>query len=125
MNQTVVVIDDSLTVRKILEATLDRAGFTWYSFPDGMQLLQALTRKQVPIPNAVILDVGLPKMNGYAVARALQRHRACQAATVIMLSGHTGTLDKLRGRLAGADAYLTKPFQPAQVLEVLRTHLAP
>lgn len=124
MRQTVVVVDDSLTVRKILEASLDRAGFTGYSFADGMQLLQALTRKEVPMPDAVILDVGLPKMDGYAVARTLRHHHAFKAAPIIMLSGHTGTFDKLRGRLAGADAYIAKPFQPAQVLAVLRTHLA-
>lgn len=121
----IVVVDDSLTVRKILEISLDRAGFTVSSFPDGMQLLQALTQQQLPVPDAVILDVGLPRMDGYALARTLRHHQAFQAVPIILLSGHTGTLDKLRGRLAGATAYVTKPFQPAQVLEVLRAHLVP
>ena len=124
MNQTILIIDDSLTVRKILETFLHRAGFDVYTFPDGLQAMQALMARQTPIPDAVILDIGLPKMDGYAVARALKRQRALNQAVIIMLSGHDGRLDKLRGRLAGASAYVTKPFQPAQVLEVLRTHLA-
>lgn len=123
MPQTIAVVDDSLTVRKILEASLDRAGFAVCSFPDGMHLLQALSQHQVPLPDAVILDVGLPTMDGYALARALRHHDAFQATPILMLSGHTGIFDKLRGRLAGANAYLVKPFQPAQVLALLQRQL--
>jgi twitching motility two-component system response regulator PilG len=124
MDQTIIVIDDSLTVRKILEMSLHRAGYDVYSFPDGLQAMQALTTRQVPNPDAIILDVGLPKMDGYAVARALKHQRTLDHTVIIMLSGHAGRLDKLRGRLAGASAYVTKPFQPAQVIAVLRSHLS-
>jgi DNA-binding response OmpR family regulator len=123
MRQIIAVVDDSLTVRKILEVSLDRAGFTVCAFPDGMQLLQALSKQQVPLPDAVILDVGLPTMDGYALARTLRHHHAFQATPILMLTGHTKTFDKLRWRLAGANAYVAKPFQPAQVLAVLRSHL--
>src|ERR1043166_541576 len=119
MSQTILVIDDSLTVRKILEASLLRAGFAASLFPDGIQAMQALTEGRVPIPDAIILDVGLPKLDGYAVARALKRQRVLKSAIIIMLSGHDRSIDKLRGRLVGANAYLTKPFQPAHLLEVL------
>lgn len=124
MENTVLVIDDSLTVRKILETSLLRSGFAASSFPDGIQAMQALTEGRIPIPDAIILDIGLPKMDGYAVARTLKRQRAFQGAIIIMLSGHDRFIDKLRGRLAGANAYLTKPFQPAKMLEVLCAHLA-
>ena len=124
MENTVLVIDDSLTVRKILETSLLRAGFAASSFPDGIQAMQALTEGRIPLPDAIILDIGLPKMDGFAVARALKHQRAFQKAIIIMLSGHDRLIDKLRGRLVGANAYLTKPFQPAKMLEVLCTHLA-
>jgi DNA-binding response OmpR family regulator len=124
MENTVLVIDDSLTVRKILETSLRRAGFATSSFPDGIQAMQALTEGRVPIPDVVVLDIGLPKMDGYAVARALKRQGAFKRAIIIMLSGHDGYIDKLRGRLAGANAFVTKPFQPARMLELLCTHLA-
>lgn len=123
MDYMVLVIDDSLTVRKILETSLLRAGFAASSFPDGIQAMQALTEGRVPIPDAIILDIGLPKMDGFAVARALKRQRAFKRAIIIMLSGHDSYIDKLRGRLAGANTYLTKPFQPAKMLEVLCTQL--
>lgn len=119
MAHTVLVIDDSLTVRKIMETSLQRAGMTPFTFPDGLEAMQALTASQVPLPDAVVLDVGLPKMDGYAVARALRRQRAFRQTIIIMLSGHDGRLDKLRGRLAGADGYVTKPFQPTQVIAEL------
>lgn len=124
MDQIVIVIDDSLTVRKILEASLSRAGFAVYSFSDGLQAMRALTASQIPPPDAVLLDIGLPKMDGYAVARTLKRQPALHHTVIIMLSGHQGRLDKFRGRLAGASAYVTKPFHPAQVLSVLRSRLA-
>ena len=124
MNHSIMVIDDSLTVRKILEISLQRAGYVAYPFPDGIQALQALTARQVPMPDAIILDIGLPKMDGYAVARALKRQDAIDRTPIIMLSGHAGRLDKLRGRLAGASAYVTKPFRPAQLRAVLRSQLA-
>lgn len=119
MAHTVLVIDDSLTVRKILEASLQRAGIIAYAFPDGLQAMQALTARHVPIPDVVILDVGLPNMDGYAVARALRRHQAFNQTIIMMLSGHDGRLDKLRGRLAGATVYVTKPFQPDHVIAAL------
>lgn len=124
MDQPIMVIDDSLTVRKILEASLQRAGFAVFSFPDGLQALHALHARQVLTPDAVILDIGLPQMDGYTVARALKQRYASNPIPILLLSGYTSHLDKLRGRLAGASAYVTKPFQPAQVIAVLRAQLA-
>jgi twitching motility two-component system response regulator PilG len=123
MGNTVLVIDDSLTVRTILQTSLLRAGFATASFPDGIQAMQALTEGWTPLPDAIILDIGLPRMDGYAVARTLKRQQALKSAIIIMLSGHDRSIDKLRGRLVGANAYITKPFQPAHLLEVLCTHL--
>ena len=119
MAHTVLVIDDSLTVRKIMETSLQRAGMTPFTFPDGLKAMHALTTRQMPVPDAVILDVGLPNMDGYAVARELRRHQAFHQTIILMLSGHDGRLDKLRGRLAGANVYVTKPFQPAQIIAEL------
>ena len=124
MAHTVLVIDDSPTVRKIMETSLQRAGMTPFTFPDGLEAIHALTARQVPLPDAIILDVGLPKMDGYAVARALRRQPALNQIIIMMLSGHDGRLDKLRGRLAGANVYVTKPFQPAQVIAELCTQFS-
>ncbi len=123
MGNLVMVIDDSLTVRKIMETSLKREGFQAVSFPDGLQAMQALASGEVPVPDLILLDVGLPKMDGYEVARAFKQKNRLGNTVIIMLSGRDGVFDKIRGRMAGAKEYLTKPFKPAEVIAVVRAHL--
>jgi twitching motility two-component system response regulator PilG len=123
MGNLVMVIDDSLTVRKIMETSLKREGFNAISFPDGLQAMQALARGEVPVPDLILLDVGLPKMDGYEVARTFKQKSRLGNTVIIMLSGRDGMFDKLRGRMAGAKEYITKPFKPAEVIAVVRNYL--
>jgi twitching motility two-component system response regulator PilG len=123
MGNLVMVIDDSLTVRKIMETSLKREGFDAISFPDGLQAMQALARGDVPVPDLILLDVGLPKMDGYEVARTFKQKSRLGNTVIIMLSGRDGMFDKLRGRMAGAKEYITKPFKPAEVIAVVRSYL--
>jgi twitching motility two-component system response regulator PilG len=123
MGNFVVVIDDSLTVRKIMEVSLRREGFEVIAFPDGLQALEALTRNEIPVPDLILLDVGLPKMDGYQVARTLKQKSRLGNTVIIMLSGRDGVFDKIKGRLAGAKEYITKPFKPIEVIAAVRAHL--
>lgn len=123
MGNLVMVIDDSLTVRKIMETSLKREGFDAISFPDGLQAMQALARGDVAVPDLILLDVGLPKMDGYEVARTFKQKSRLGNTVIIMLSGRDGMFDKLRGRMAGAKEYITKPFKPAEVIAVVRNYL--
>jgi twitching motility two-component system response regulator PilG len=123
MGNLVMVIDDSLTVRKIMESSLRREGFQAISFPDGLQAMNALSNGEIPVPDLVLLDIGLPKMDGYQIARAFKQKNRLGNTVIIMLSGRDGVFDKLRGRLAGAKEYITKPFKPAEVIAVVRSHL--
>jgi twitching motility two-component system response regulator PilG len=72
MSKLVMIIDDSLTVRKIIETSLKREGFESVSYPDGIEAIRALNEKRHRTPDLVILDIGLPKMDGYEVARHLK-----------------------------------------------------
>ncbi len=123
MGNLVMVIDDSLTVRKIMETSLRREGFRAVTFPDGLQAMSALSNGEVPVPDLILLDVGLPKVNGYEIARAFKQKNRLGNTVIIMLSGRDGIFDKLRGRMAGAKEYITKPFKPAEVIAVVRSHL--
>ncbi len=67
MNQLVMVIDDSLVIRKIVETCLHRAGYEVKSFPDGVEALCWLNTTEACIPDLVIVDLGLPKLDGYQV----------------------------------------------------------
>lgn len=125
MGNFVMVIDDSLTVRKIMESSLRREGFQAVSFPDGLQAMSALSSGEIPVPDLILLDVGLPKVNGYEIARMFKQKNRFGNTVIIMLSGRDGVFDKLRGRMAGAKAYITKPFKTAEVIATVRSHLGP
>jgi DNA-binding response OmpR family regulator len=123
MRKLVMVIDDSSTVRKIIETSLKREGFDCVSFADGIEALSALNKGQC-IPDLVILDIGLPKMDGYEIARHLKTKPQLSNTVIVMLSGRDGVIDRLKGRLAGAKDYITKPFKTQDVIAVVRNHLS-
>ncbi|GCE18912.1 response regulator [Dictyobacter kobayashii] len=123
MSKLVMVIDDSATVRKIVETCLRREGFDVKSFPDGVEAMRWLTEPEARIPDLVILDIGLPKMDGYEVARRLKTKPQFSNTVIVMLSRRDGMIDKLKGRLAGAKDYLTKPFKTQDLIAVIESHL--
>jgi len=128
MNKLVMIIDDSPTVRKIVEVSLKREGFTVVAFSDGIEALRALTTRQLDrIPDLVFLDIDLPKMNGYEIARYLKSKPAWSNTVIVILSRHNGVVDRLKGRLAGAQTYLTKPFTTQTIVDVVNNclHLTP
>jgi twitching motility two-component system response regulator PilG len=124
MSKLVMIIDDSLTVRKIMETTLKREGFASVSYPDGIEALRALNEHRHPVPDLVILDIGLPKMDGYEVARHLKTKQQFGNTTIVMLSKRDGVIDRLKGRLVGAKDYITKPFRTQDVMSVVHSHLS-
>ena len=118
-----MVVDDSPTIRKIVETCLKRAGFEVTCYPDGVAALKALVTQEHLLPDLIILDVNLPKMDGYQFARTLKQKRQFAALVILMLSGRDGILDRLKGRLAGASAYLTKPFKSRDLVDLVNTLL--
>ena len=124
MSQLVTVVDDSETVRKILEVTLRRAGYEQVcSFPDGVELLRWLMTPQARIPALVIVDLMLPKMDGYVLIGRLKARPAFAHTIFVILSGRKGVLDKLKGRLSGAHTYLTKPFRTDALVATVHAYL--
>jgi DNA-binding response OmpR family regulator len=71
----------------------------------------------------IILDVNLPKMDGYQFARILKQKRQFADTVILMLSGRDGILDRLKGRLAGASGYMTKPFKTADLVHLVNALL--
>lgn len=122
MSKLVMIIDDSCTVRKIIETSLRREGFECVGFADGIEAISVLNRGQC-IPDLVILDIGLPKMDGYEIARHLKAKPQLSNTVIVMLSGRDGVIDRLKGRLAGAKDYITKPFKTQELLSVIHSHL--
>src|SRR5713226_1442843 len=119
----VMVIDDSVVIRKILETCLRRAGYEVKSFEDGVQALLWLNTAEACTPDLIFVDLGLPKLDGYEVIRLLKSSPALEHTILVILSRRDGVLDHLKGRLVGAHAYLTKPFKTQQILAVVQAHL--
>src|SRR5947209_18215390 len=123
MSKLVLIIDDSLTVRKILEVSLKREGIAYLSYANGIEALRMLSIHQEIVPDLVFLDVGLPKMDGYRVAQYFKSRHRYSRTTIVMLSGHHGVLDRLKGRLAGAKNYMTKPFRTQDIVSIVHEYM--
>ena len=118
-----MVIDDSLTIRKLLDICLRRAGYQVQCFQDGVEAFRWLSLPERITPALVLVDLNLPKMDGYEIIRLLKANAAFAQTIFVILSQRDGVLDRLKGRLAGAHAYLTKPFRTQALVEAVQMQL--
>ena len=123
VSELVIVIDDSLTIRKILDICLRRAGYQVKCFQDGVEAFRWLSSPEATIPALMLVDLTLPKMGGYEIIRLLKAKPELAQTIFVILSQRDGVLDRVKGRLAGAHAYLTKPFKTDQLVAAIRTSL--
>jgi twitching motility two-component system response regulator PilG len=123
MEARVMVIDDSLVIRTILATCLRRAGYEVICFEDGVQSLNWLNTAQAHIPDLIFVDLGLPKLDGYQIIRLLKARPALEGTILVILSQRDGILDRIKGRLAGAHAYLNKPCKTHEILTLVQTML--
>ena len=113
---TILVVDDSPTIRKLVAMTLKRANYEVVTAEDGMEALGKLNYID---PVMVLLDITMPRMDGYQVCKIIKNNRDSRHIPVVMLSGKDGFFDKVRGRLAGSNVYITKPFDPNILLQIV------
>jgi twitching motility two-component system response regulator PilG len=116
----VLVVDDSPTVRKIVQLTLQREQIQVVTAGDGLSALAAVADEQ---PDLILLDIMLPRMDGYNICQVVRRNMAFRDMPIIMLSGKDGLFDKMRGKLAGSTEYITKPFDSAELVQTVKRHL--
>ena len=116
----VLAVDDSQTLRRLISVSLERKGYRVVTAEDG---IQALIKLAEHTPSLVLLDISMPKMDGYEVCKLIKRNQTLKRVPVLMLSGKDGILDKIKGRLAGAAGYISKPFDIATLLQALDRHL--
>jgi DNA-binding response OmpR family regulator len=107
---TILVVDDEPHVIKLVKANLESSGYKVLAAEDGQQAVETVEHE---LPDLVILDLMLPKLDGYA---ACQRIREFSAVPIIMLSARSAQVDLVRGFEVGADDYLTKPFSVTELL---------
>jgi len=113
---TILVVDDSPTAVKLISGTLSDAGFDVQTAADGEQALRSAFELR---PDIVVLDIILPKQNGYEVCRRLKQNELTSHARIVLLTSKSHDGDRQWGLRQGADAYLTKPVGPTQLLECI------
>ena len=112
----VLVIDDSNTIRRSAEIFLKQAGYKVLLSEDGFD---ALSKVNDTMPDIIFCDILMPRLDGYQTVAIIKRSPRHAAIPVVMLSSKDGVFDKARGRMVGAEAYLTKPFTKDQLLQAV------
>ncbi len=120
MAQRILVVDDDRQIVRLVRSYLEKAGFTVLTAYDGDTAMHALRRER---PDLVVLDVLLPERDGWELLRWLRADEHLSATPVLMLTARVDDVDKLLGLNLGADDYLTKPFNPDEVVARVRAIL--
>jgi twitching motility two-component system response regulator PilG len=115
----VLVIDDSNTIRRSAEMFLRQAGYDVVLAEDGFDALAKISDHE---PQLIFVDIMMPRLDGYQTCALIKQNPLLRSTPVIMLSSKDGVFDRARGRLAGSDRYLTKPFTKETLLEAVKEH---
>ncbi|HMV17298.1 MAG TPA: response regulator [Zoogloea sp.] len=118
----VMVIDDSNTIRRSAEIFLAQAGCHVVLAEDGFD---ALAKIADHAPDLIFVDIMMPRLDGYQTCSLIKKNARLKSTPVIMLSSKDGLFDRARGRLAGSDEYLTKPFTKESLLRSVASHVPP
>ena len=115
--RTVLVVDDDRTLARVIAVVLDQSGFKPVVVHDGGRALAMARELQ---PDLIVLDMNIPGDSGLEVCATLKKDPATAAIPVVFLTGESDEVDRTAGVAAGAAAYLTKPFSPAELIDVVR-----
>jgi twitching motility two-component system response regulator PilG len=118
----VLVIDDSNTIRRSAELFLRQAGYEVILAEDGFDALSKITDYE---PQVIFVDIMMPRLDGYQTCALIKQNPRLKSTPVIMLSSKDGVFDRARGRLAGSDRYLTKPFTREGLIEAVSDYVKP
>ena len=112
----VLVVDDSVTVRKVTSRLLERQGMSVMTAKDGVEAVSVLQERK---PDIVLLDIEMPRMDGFEVARQIRRDERLSDLPIVMISSRTGDKHTERARELGVNRFLGKPFQENELLETI------
>ncbi|HEY0464743.1 MAG TPA: response regulator [Polyangiaceae bacterium] len=122
MAKTILIVDDSASVRQLVGMVLTGAGYSVISSCDGQDALSKLTGQRVHL---IISDVNMPKMDGISFVKAVKKLPDYKFTPIMMLTTESQPAKKQEGQAAGAKAWLVKPFNPAQMLGAVEKLVQP
>jgi len=112
----VMLIDDSKTIRKSVELYMKESGHDVILANDGYEALSKISEHH---PDLIFVDITMPRLDGYQTCALIKQNHRYKNIPVLMLSSKSGLFDKAKGRVVGADDYLTKPFTKKSLLETI------
>ena len=117
MARKILVVDDERHIVRLVQVNLEKVGYQVVTAYDGVEALEQVAKET---PDMVILDVMMPRMDGFEVLKKLQADAKTRDIPVIMLTAKAQDADIFRGWSSGVDAYLTKPFNPMELLAFVK-----
>lgn len=118
---TVLIVDDSALLREMLSEQLLKSGFDVVDAADGAEAVEKMAAR---VPDLVITDIVMPRMNGYELCRWIKNNSQTQNIPVIMCTTKSEEFDRYWGTKQGADAYITKPYHPPELIDAVNRLLA-
>ena len=119
-NWKIVCIDDSPTILNEIKRFLDSEKFEVTAIDDPVQAASIIFRIK---PDLILLDITMPRINGYKLCGLLRGSKHCNQTPIIMVTGNTGLIDKARAKIAGATDYFTKPFTKNSLMQIVEKYL--
>jgi chemosensory pili system protein ChpA (sensor histidine kinase/response regulator) len=116
---TVMVVDDSITVRRVVSNLIRSAGWTPVAARDGLEALEIIQRSPA-LPDAVLVDIEMPRMDGYELMSTLRAHPTYARIPLLVLTSRTGEKHRQKALSVGASGYIVKPYQDALLLDTIR-----
>lgn len=116
MSKTILVVDDSGSFRTVVKLALQKAGYSVVEAVDGQDAVDKLSSSR---PNLIVCDVNMPRMDGLSFARHVKASPSHKFTPMIMLTTESQDEKKAEGRAAGVRAWITKPFQPSQLVDAV------
>ena len=118
----VLVVDDTENVRELIRVNLELEGFEVHVACDGQEALDVVADVA---PDLITMDVMMPRLDGLAAAARLKASAVTAGIPIVMVTARAQTTDRAAGRAVGVDAYLTKPFDPDELVRTVRELLGP
>lgn len=116
MSVTILAVDDNSTIRDLIHLCLTPAGFDVHLANDGLDAIAAL---QTVVPDAILTDIHMPRMDGFGLIDALRAQEAYRMTPILVLTSEDAAEVKQRARFAGATGWIVKPFEPRQLVRAL------
>lgn len=118
--KTILVVDDSPVVRKLIAGKLEESGYRVIAAGSGAEAMAVISNAT---PDLVLLDIAMPKMDGYQVCENIRKNGPTRNVPVVLISGKDGYFDEDRAQLAGTSSFISKPFGPETLMRALETYL--